>query len=120
MIAGAHSNPPSHHLILDLPFRLWIVWILSCTPSPCTPSLPSNLSAALHLLADFLKSGELARHNAFVNRELGKKCKLLCAKLRDVGITDFYEPKGGYFVWAQSKGKMTGKGGEACTINKDK
>jgi DNA-binding transcriptional MocR family regulator len=74
----------------------------------------------LHLLADFLKSGELARHNAFVNRELGKKCKLLCAKLRDVGITDFYEPKGGYFVWAQSKGKMTGKGGEACTINKDK
>jgi hypothetical protein len=55
-----------------------------------------------------------------VNRELGKKCKLICQKLRDVGITDFYEPKGGYFVWVKSKGKMTGKGGQACTIHKDK
>ena len=36
-----------------------------------------------------------------VHRELGKKAALLSAKLRDVGVTDFVEPSGGYFVWAK-------------------
>ena len=42
------------------------------------------------------------------------------AKLRDVGITDFYEPNGGYFVWVKARGKKTGKSGEACSINRDR
>lgn len=30
------------------------------------------------------------------------------------------QPKGGYFVWVQSKGKMTGRSGECMSIKKDK
>ena len=37
-------------------------------------------------------------------QELGKKSKILSAKLRDIGITDFTEPSGGYFVWAKVRG----------------
>jgi len=71
----------------------------------------------------FIKSGALEQHRQFVCRELGKKCAILCAKLRDVGITDFTDPKGGYFVWAPVKSggaKRTGKAGNPCSINKDK
>jgi len=70
---------------------------------------------------DFIKSGELEKHRKFVCQELGKKSKILSAKLRDIGITDFTEPSGGYFVWAKVKGtKRTGKSGEPCSINRDK
>jgi len=74
------------------------------------------------VLNHFIKSGALEEHRQFVCRELGKKSQLLCDKLRDVGITNFTDPKGGYFVWApvpDGNTKRTGKGGEACTIAKD-
>lgn len=46
-----------------------------------------------------------------VSADLGERCKLICKLLKQVGL-EVYEPKGGYFVWVKSKGKMTGKGGE--------
>eukprot|EP00442_Polarella_glacialis_P048307 CAMPEP_0115101538 /NCGR_PEP_ID=MMETSP0227-20121206/33301_1 /TAXON_ID=89957 /ORGANISM="Polarella glacialis, Strain CCMP 1383" /LENGTH=363 /DNA_ID=CAMNT_0002497327 /DNA_START=65 /DNA_END=1156 /DNA_ORIENTATION=- len=69
-------------------------------------------------LLHFLESGKCAKHIEYVSKELGIKCKLLCKKLREVGL-EVDEAKGGYFVWVKSKGKMTGKGGEPMSINKD-
>lgn len=61
----------------------------------------------------------MARHIDIVSEALGKKSKVLCDKLRDVGLEPV-DPKGGYFVWVQSKGKMTGKSGEPMSVNRDK
>jgi len=73
------------------------------------------------IINHFIKSGALEQHRQFVNGELAKKCKLMCEKLREVGVTDFAEPRGGYFVWAKVAGdKRTGKSGEPCSINRDK
>jgi len=70
-------------------------------------------------LIHFIESGNLARHLDMVCKEMGRRCALLCRKLREVGLEPF-EPKGGYFVWVQSKGKMTGKSGEPMSVNRDK
>ncbi|CAE7373185.1 unnamed protein product [Symbiodinium sp. CCMP2456] len=69
-------------------------------------------------LLHFVESGALAKHIDMVSKDLGERCKFICKKLRDVGL-EVYEPKGGYFVWVKSKGKMTGRSGEAMAINKD-
>jgi DNA-binding transcriptional MocR family regulator len=70
-------------------------------------------------LIHFLESGNCEKHIKMVSAALGKKCKVLCEKLREVGLEP-RDPKGGYFVWVQSKGKMTGKAGTPMTLNKDK
>lgn len=70
-------------------------------------------------LLHFVESGALAKHIDAVSQDLGERCKLICQKLREVGL-EVYQPKGGYFVWVKSKGKMTGRSGEAMAINKDK
>ncbi|CAJ1423533.1 unnamed protein product [Effrenium voratum] len=70
-------------------------------------------------LLHFVESGALAKHIDDVSKVLGERCKFVCKKLREVGL-EVYEPKGGYFVWVKSKGKMTGRSGEAMAINKDK
>lgn len=70
-------------------------------------------------LLHFVESGALAKHIDAVSKDLGERCQLICRKLREVGL-EVYEPKGGYFVWVKSKGKKTGKSGEATAIKKDK
>eukprot|EP00441_Pelagodinium_beii_P034174 CAMPEP_0197648566 /NCGR_PEP_ID=MMETSP1338-20131121/27838_1 /TAXON_ID=43686 ORGANISM="Pelagodinium beii, Strain RCC1491" /NCGR_SAMPLE_ID=MMETSP1338 /ASSEMBLY_ACC=CAM_ASM_000754 /LENGTH=361 /DNA_ID=CAMNT_0043222597 /DNA_START=57 /DNA_END=1142 /DNA_ORIENTATION=+ len=70
-------------------------------------------------LLHFIESGALAKHIDMVSKDLGDRCKLICRKLKEVGL-EVVEPKGGYFVWVESKGKMTGRSGEVASINKDK
>jgi len=70
-------------------------------------------------LIDFLESGNMEKHLQHVSKDLGARCALICRKLREVGL-EVKQPKGGYFVWVQSKGKMTGRSGEAMSVNKDK
>jgi DNA-binding transcriptional MocR family regulator len=70
-------------------------------------------------LIDFIESGALEAHITFVCDALGKRCALICMKLREVGL-EVDQPKGGYFVWVKSKGKMTGKSGESFCIRKDR
>jgi len=70
-------------------------------------------------LIHFIESGNLARHIEMVSKDLGKRCELMCNKLREVGL-EFYQPKGGYFVWIKNKGKTTGRNGQDMSVNKDK
>lgn len=70
-------------------------------------------------LIHFIESGALQEHIDLVANDTGAKCTLLCKKLREVGL-EVYQPKGGYFVWVKSKGKMTGRSGEAMCIAKDR
>mmetsp|Transcript_81254 Transcript_81254/g.262659 ORF Transcript_81254/g.262659 Transcript_81254/m.262659 type:complete len:361 (+) Transcript_81254:65-1147(+) len=70
-------------------------------------------------LIHFLESGAMAKHLAVVCKDLGARCALICKKLREVGL-EVFQPKGGYFVWVKSKGKMTGRSGEAMAVKKDK
>jgi len=70
-------------------------------------------------LIDFIESGALAKHIAMVSKDLGGRCALMCKKLREVGLEPV-DPKGGYFVWVKSKGKMTGRSGECMAVEKDK
>lgn len=69
-------------------------------------------------LIDFLESGAMDKHLELVSKDLSGRCDLICKKLREVGL-EVVKPKGGYFVWVRSKGKMTGKSGEAMAVNKD-
>lgn len=69
-------------------------------------------------LIHFIESGRLASHIDMVRTTLGAKCALMCRTMRDVGLEP-NDPKGGYFVWVKSKGKMTGRSGEVCSIKKD-
>lgn len=69
-------------------------------------------------LIHFIESGKLAKHIDMVSKTLGAKCELMCKKLREVGLEP-NDPKGGYFVWVKSKGKITGRSGEVCSIKKD-
>jgi DNA-binding transcriptional MocR family regulator len=70
-------------------------------------------------LIDFLESGGMATHLEHVSKDLGVRCALICKRLREVGL-EVWQPKGGYFVWVRSKGKMTGRSGECMAVNKDK
>lgn len=70
-------------------------------------------------LIHFLESGNLARHIELVSKVLGARCKLMCKKLREVGLEP-YEPKGGYFVWVKTQGKQTGRNGQDMSVKKDK
>jgi DNA-binding transcriptional MocR family regulator len=72
-------------------------------------------------LIDFLESGACDKHIAQVSAVIGKKCKLMVQKFKELGYEPS-EPKGGYFVWVKSKpgGKTTGRSGEAMAIKKDK
>jgi len=70
-------------------------------------------------LVHFIESGNLARHIDMVSKDLGKRCAIMCTKLREIGL-EFVEPNGGYFVWVKSNGKMTGKSGEPMSVNRDK
>eukprot|EP00415_Alexandrium_ostenfeldii_P001137 UN1137 len=70
-------------------------------------------------LIHFLESGALAAHIEHVSKDLGERCALLCKKLREVGLEP-RQPKGGYFVFVQSKGKMTGRSAECMVIAKDR
>merc|ERR1712039_297432 len=67
-------------------------------------------------LIDFLESGNMARHLQDVSKDLGGRCELICKKLREVGL-EVVQPKGGYFVWVKSKGKMTGRSGKGMSID---
>lgn len=69
-------------------------------------------------LLHFIESGKLSAHIDMVSKDLGARCKFLCKKLREVGL-EVDEPKGGYFVWVKSNGKMTGRCGDAMSIKKD-
>jgi DNA-binding transcriptional MocR family regulator len=71
-------------------------------------------------LIHFLESGNLAKHIDMVSAVLGKRCKLLCDKLREVGL-EVVDPKGGYFVWVNMAGrsKVTGRKGDAMSVKKD-
>jgi len=68
--------------------------------------------ALVHLLA----SGNLAKHIEHVSATLGAKCKVLRDALLDVGLEPS-DPKGGYFIWVQSKGKMTGRSGKGMCVD---
>merc|ERR1712173_116505 len=70
-------------------------------------------------LIDFLESGAMVKHLAHVSADLGVRCDLICKKLKDVGL-DVVKPKGGYFVWVRSRGKMTGRSGECMSVKGDK
>jgi len=70
-------------------------------------------------LIDFLESGGMDAHLKMASKDLGDRCALICKKLREVGL-EVVQPKGGYFVWVKSKGKMTGRSGECMAVNKDK
>lgn len=70
-------------------------------------------------LIDFVESGAMATHLEHVSKDLGDRCALMCKKLREVGL-EVTQPKGGYFVWVKSKGKMTGRSGECMSVSKDK
>ena len=39
-----------------------------------------------------------------------------CATRADVGLEPS-DPKGGYFIWVQSKGKMTGRSGKGMCVD---
>lgn len=67
-------------------------------------------------IADFVESGKLKSHIEHVSTDLSRKCKVLCEELRKGGY-EFVEPKGGYFVWVKSKGKMTGRSGKGMSID---
>ena len=68
-------------------------------------------------IAQFVKSGALADHIAYISKEIGRKAALLSEELRKAGL-EFTEPQGGYFVWVQSKeGKMTGRSGRGMTLD---
>lgn len=67
-------------------------------------------------LIHFLRSGNLAKHIEMVCATLGKKCHLLRDKLREVGLEP-NDPKGGYFVWCESKGKSTGRSGKGMAVD---
>jgi len=69
-------------------------------------------------LIDFLETGGMNAHLENVSKDLGARCALICKKLREVGL-EVVQPKGGYFVWVKSKGKMTGRSGECMSVNKD-
>ena len=67
-------------------------------------------------LAHFVGSGALKKHIEMVSAALGRKCKVLCDALREVGLEPV-DPKGGYFVWVPSKGKMTGRNGKGMALD---
>ena len=67
-------------------------------------------------LAHFVSSGALEKHIEYVSGVLARKCKLLCDELRSVGLEPV-DPKGGYFVWVKSKGKMTGRSGKGMCLD---
>jgi len=67
-------------------------------------------------LTHFISSGALKAHIAFVSSELGRKKDVLVKALIDVGLEP-YNPKGGYFVWVKSKGKMTGRSGKGMCLD---
>jgi len=66
-------------------------------------------------IADFVENGKLKEHIEHVSKDLGRKRKVICDELRSDGF-EFREPKGGYFVWVKSKGKMTGRSGKGMSI----
>merc|ERR1719456_1259065 len=70
------------------------------------------------MLEEFITSGNLKKHIDFVSADLGKKKDLLVSELKKAGLEP-NNPKGGYFVWVKSKGKITGRSGEVCSIKKD-
>ena len=53
------------------------------------------------------RKSKVAKHIDTVSAALKKKCELLVSELQQAGLEPS-NPKGGYFVWVKSKGKMTG------------
>ncbi|CAK0834262.1 unnamed protein product [Prorocentrum cordatum] len=58
----------------------------------------------------------LAKHIETVSKKLGAKKDLLVSELKKIGLEP-NDPKGGYFVWVKSKGKMTGRSGKGMSLN---
>merc|ERR1712085_69975 len=77
---------------------------------------PSIMSSGL--LNEFIASGALAKHIDFVSKKLCSKKDLLVSELKKVGLEP-NDPKGGYFVWVKSKGKMTGRSGKGMCLKAD-
>merc|ERR1711966_323492 len=77
---------------------------------------PAIMSSGL--LNEFIASGALAKHIKIVSKKLAAKKDLLVSELKKIGLEP-NDPKGGYFVWVKSKGKITGRSGEVCSIKKD-
>jgi len=67
-------------------------------------------------LTQFLKSGALTAHIKHSMEILGAKKDLLVKELTEAGLEP-YNPKGGYFVWVKSKGKMTGRSGKGMCLD---
>ena len=66
-----------------------------------------------------LESGAISEHIEFVRRELGRKCAVLCAELRNIGYNPV-QPSGGYFVWVRNeRGKTTGRNGAGMSLELD-
>jgi DNA-binding transcriptional MocR family regulator len=75
---------------------------------------PAIMSSGL--LNEFVASGALAKHIDTVSKKLGAKKDLLVSELKKIGLEP-NDPKGGYFVWVKSKGKMTGRSGKGMSLN---
>jgi len=67
-------------------------------------------------LTKFVKDGHLKKHIAVVTESLGKKRAVLVEELKKVGLEP-NDPQGGYFVWVESKGKMTGRNGKGMCLD---
>merc|ERR1719263_1742689 len=71
------------------------------------------------LINEFIASGALAKHIDTVSKKLRAKKDLLVSELKKIGLEP-NDPKGGYFVWVKSKGKMTGRSGKGMCLEADK
>jgi len=67
-------------------------------------------------LTQFIRDGGLAAHIKHCMQIMGAKKDLLVKCLIDAGLEP-YNPKGGYFVWVKSKGKMTGRSGNGMCLD---
>lgn len=67
------------------------------------------------MLIHFLVSGNLKKHIEHISKECKEKCDLLVSELKKIGLEPNH-PKGGYFVWVKSKGKMTGRSGKGMAL----
>lgn len=73
---------------------------------------------ASSMLKQFISSGNLAKHIAYVSADLAKKKDRLVDELKKIGLEP-NNPGGGYFVWLKPKGKTTGRSGKGMSLETD-
>jgi DNA-binding transcriptional MocR family regulator len=67
-------------------------------------------------LKQFISSGNVDKHIKHVSEVLSKKCELMVAELKKVGLEP-NTPGGGYFVWVKAKGNRTGRSGAGMALD---